>query len=292
MPNTRRGARRGSQNTETPRRSASRSDIYSGEAAREVSEKAVAESKRRQEEAGKMPFRFYLKQGDEKSFIILDEEPTFLRLEHEEWDERHKRMNYYGCISATDNCPACDALDHPSYLAMYLTIIDLTPFTTKNGDEIEFSKKLLVVKQSQHKTFWRRLDKSGSLRGTLFEAFKDKKTDPRIGNLEYIETLSEDDLQGYIREYEDHDGKQQVDDVEPYDYLELFPETTRESLEQVFGAAPAPGSTRQIQHELKDEFEDDEDEDETPFDGGRPARNRPTRGATERPARSAPRRRR
>jgi len=260
MPSSRRRST-SSDKPATRATSRTRSDVYSGKSAREESERVVAESKKRQEEAGKMPFRFYMNQNDEKSFIILDEEPKFLRWEHEEWDSRNKKMKYHGCISATDNCPACDSLEYRSYFAMYLTIIDLTPFTTKKGDDVEFSKKLLVVKQNQHKLFWRKFDKSGSLRGMLFDSFRDKKTDARIGGtIELAETLTEDELQDYVREYEDRDGKPQTEDVEPYDYLDLFPEVTLEDLEKTFGTAPAAGSSRQAAKELEDNFEEDNDE--------------------------------
>lgn len=263
MPSSRRSVRRtASDSREAPaqrRTSGSRSDVYSGSSAREESDRVVEDAKRRQQEAGKNPFRFYMNQGEEKSFIILDDEPTFLRWEHEEWDARNKRMNHYGCISATDNCPACDSLEYRSYFAMYLTVIDLTEFTTKKGDHVEFSKKLLVVKQNQHKLFWRKFDSKGSLRGMQFDAFRDKKTDARIGGtIELVDTLNEDELQDYVREYEDRDGKPQTEDVEPYDYLDLFPETTLESLEQVFGSAPAAGSAREVTKELEDSYEDEE----------------------------------
>lgn len=270
MPSSRRSVKRNASDTgaRSPRNartssvtpSRSRKDMYSGNTAREESERVVADAKRRQEESGKNPFRFYLNVGDEKSFIVLDDEPTFLRWEHEEWDDRNKRMNHYGCISATDNCPACDNLENKSYFAMYLTVIDLTPFDTKAGDHVEFSKKLLVVKSNQHKVFYRRFDKSGTLRGVVFDCFRDKKTDARIGGtLDYAEILEEDDLLGYVREYEDRDGKPQTTDIQPYDYLDMFPETTVASLEEIFGSAPAAGSAREATQELEDEYEDDED---------------------------------
>lgn len=259
-----------------------RRDTFTGASAREESERIVAEAKKRQADAGKMPFRFYMGTGDEKSFIILDEEPTFFRWEHEEWDKRNKRMNYHGCVTTTDNCPACDALEHRSYFAMYLTIIDLTPFTTKAGVEVEYSKKLLVVKQNQHKLFFRKFDRAGSLRGMLFDSFRDKKTDARIGGtLELAETLDEDELQEYIRVFDDRDGNEKTEDVNVYDYEDLFPETSVETLEKTFGVKPAAGSAREAQRELEDDYGSiskvDPDDDSTPFEGGKQV-NPPRRG--------------
>ena len=265
-----RGSARDSNTTQRgSSRSGSRSDIYSGNSAREESERVIEDAKRRQEEAGKNPFRFYLDVGDEKSFIILDDEPKFLRWEHEEWDARNKRMNHYGCVSATDNCPACDALEYKSYFAMYLTIIDLTRFKTKKTKEtVEFSKKLLVVKQNQHKVFWRKFDSAGSLRGMLVNSYRDKKNEARIGGtLDFGEVLTEDELEDYISEYEDRDGNLKTEDVEPYDYMDLFPETTLESLEDVFGSGPAAGSSREARRELKDEYDDDPITDPEPGKG-------------------------
>ncbi len=261
---------------------ARRRDVYTGSDAKEASEKAVADAKKRQEEAGKMPFRFYMNVGDEKSFIILDEEPQFTRWEHEEWDDRNKRMKYHGCIAEYDNCPACDNLEHRSYLAMYLTVIDLTPFTTKKGEDVEFSKKMLIVKQNQHKLFFRKAER-GTLRGWLVDAFRDKKTDARIGGqLDFAEQLTDDELADYEREYEDRDGKDQIDDVEPYDYQDLFPETTLESLEATFGANPAAGSSREAHRELNDNYDSDSDSD-APAKRGRATRT----GRAERTGRPA-----
>lgn len=300
MPTNTRRERTARRDTSSDSAPHVRTDIYSGAEAREESERVVADAKKRQAEAGKMPFRFYMNVGDEKQFIILDDEPTFLRWEHEEWvDGRGNKkghMNYHGCISATDNCPACDSLERSSYLAMYLTILDLTPFTTSKGDDVEFSKKLLVVKASQHKVFFRKLEKKGSLRGMLFDTFRDKKMEARIGGtLEQTETLTEDELKDYIREYEDRDGKKKTDDVEPYDYLDLFPETTIESLEKTFGTAPAAGSTREAKAELEDDWDEDPVKDPEP-DKGRVVKRgergtRPTR-ASRQADDSSPRRRR
>jgi hypothetical protein len=273
-----------------------RRDIYIGSEAREASEKAVADAKKRQEEAGKMPFRFYMSIGDEKSFIILDEEPSFMRWEHEEWDDRGKRMKYHGCIAEYDNCPACDNLEHRPYFAMYLSIIDLTPFTTKNGDNIEYSKKLLIVKQNQHKLFFRKAER-GTLRGWLVDTFRDKKTDARIGGqLDFAEQLTDAELTEYKRVYEDRDGKEQTEDVDPYDYEDLFPETTLQTLSASFGSAPAAGSSREVHRELNDNYDKAESDDSSTKRSrasrtGRPSRATRSDTASDTPTRSASSRR-
>ena len=197
-------------------------------------------------------------------------------------------MNHYGCVHATDNCPACDNLEKLPYFAMYLTVIDLTPFKTSKGERVEFSKKLLVVKSGQHKIFNRKVESEGTLRGLLFNSFKDEQMDPRIGGtIELDDTLDEEELEEYVREYKDRDGKVHEEDVQPFDYFKIFPETTVESLEEIFGSAPAAGSSREADRELRDDFGGDQHDDDPVRDPVRSSRKRESRDQSERGRRSS-----
>ncbi len=212
--------------------------------------------------------------GETRPIIVVDESPDFFAYEHSMQDPETKKWGFFKpCIKDWDNCPLCEHVGE-SYYALYLTVIDLTPYTLSNGTEIEFDRKLLVVKPSQHKKFMRRYEKEGTLRGAYFEMTRDKQMESSIGgDIEFVEMVDEDELSQYVRTWKDKDGKRQrVDCSEVLDYEELFKEPTRAELAALVGADPTPGSKEANDEELDDdpdgEWEDEEEEDEKdpPFD--------------------------
>ncbi|MGZ7145072.1 hypothetical protein ACXWOO_11940, partial [Streptococcus pyogenes] len=74
-------------------------------------------------------------------------------------------------------CPVCKADSKPSYFAAYLTVLDLTPYEKEDGTVIEWSKRLLVIKQAQQKKFVRIQEREGNLRGVIIAATRDRDTD-------------------------------------------------------------------------------------------------------------------
>lgn len=199
----------------------------------------------------RMPFRFRVPAGQEASFIVLDESPDFFRYEHATKDQQGKwGSTFHPCIAEVDDCPVCRVTGTPGYYAMYFTVIDLRPYTDSKGNQIDFSRKLLVVKPAQHKKFLRaytRLQQEyGTMRGAIFDVARDSSTDAAIGNdisLSNDEPLTEDELHEYVRYWTDKDGKEQQEDCfTVFDYDALFPAVTREQLERAVGASPTPGS--------------------------------------------------
>ena len=233
---------------------------YSGKAGFDKAEEEVRKNKERakqRQEGGHMPFRFFVSPGDTKEFIVVDDDPTFFRYEHNLKDPHtHKWSVHTGCVKEFDNCPVCEAEGKESYYAMYLTIIDLTPFKDRKGNKHEFSRKLLVVKAGQQKKFQRALakaEKEGmTLRGALFETTRDGDRESAIGNdIELIEWLSEEELLEYERTWKDQNGKSQTEKAhEPFDYEKLFPETTAKELRATVGGSPTPGSREADEEEL------------------------------------------
>lgn len=252
--------------------------FYRGSAGREKAEEELARSKAKadaRKEAGAQPFRFKVGVGENTSFVVVDDEPEFYRFEHNLKDPATQRWNIFtGCVKEWDNCPVCQTKDvRESYYALYLTVIDFTPFTTRDGTKVEYSRKLLVVKPGQQKKFHRafaKAQKDGrTLRGAIFTTTRDGDKDSSIGNdIELDEFMEEDELLEYVRTWKDKEGKKHTENCsEPYDYEKMFAEPDTESLRAIVGAAPAPGSRAHEEKELgsrrprpRASEEDDEDE--------------------------------
>lgn len=244
------------------RSNSGRPAFYRGEEGRRRADEELVKDKQKQaarKEAQNMPFRFRIAPDSSTQFIVVDDAPDFFRFEHNMknpatgfWD------TFTGCVAEWDNCPVCEAAGKDPYYAMYLTVIDLTPFSTKDGTKHEFSRKLLVVKPAQQKKFHRLYNKFAAegltLRGALFEATRDSDKDSSIGNeLEYIEHVSEEEMQDYVREWTDRDKKRHTENCsEAYDYEKLFEAPDTEKLRAIVGGRPTPGS-RQHDREAMEE---------------------------------------
>lgn len=233
------------------------------------------------------PFRLYLKSGDTKEIVILDDalEDLFFTYEHNLKNPQSGYWDIYtGCTKENQVCPVCEGTNRESYYALMLSVIDFTPYTDRKGVEHEFSRKLMCVKPAQIGKFLRFVKKKGTLRGAVFELSRDGDSDPQIGNdIEFVEFMEEDELSSYERTWEDREGKLHTEDCsEVYDYDALFPAVTNEELAKfVGGGAAVAGSSREAEEELDDDMEadedlEDEDQDDTPWDAEEkaPARTR------------------
>ncbi len=220
------------------------------------------------------PHRFYVPVGETREIIIVDEEPDFFRNEHNLRNPSTKRFDLFTpCIDESANCPVCAASDKPAYFAMYLTVIDTTPFETRAGDEVEWSKKLLVVKPAQQKKIARLLEQHGTLRGMRLAMTRDGDKDAAIGNdIEFIDFVSEDELADYVDEYTDKDGEvHEVIGDEPFDYEAIYPDMTEKQLKAIAGGASSVGNRddddraigrkRSSSRRTRDEEEEEEDEE-------------------------------
>ncbi len=261
-------------NDRTSRRPAAsaapRSAFFRGAAGMQRTDEELAHAKQKADErraAGSNPFRFRVSVGETKQIIIVDDKPDFFMYEHALKDsEGNWGKLFSGCVKTFDNCPVCQEQGKESYYAMVLTCIDLTPFSTRDGTKVEFSRKLLIVKPAQQKKFLRFYAKEGTLRGALFEMTRDGDKDSSIGSdIDFVEFVPEEELSTYVRKWKDRDGKQVVDNCdEPYEYEKLFEEPDTEKLRALVGGKPAPGSRASNERELG---------------AAAPARRTPTRGA-------------
>ena len=291
---------------------------YRGAAGRQQMEEEQKRSEARREAnkaRSNQPFRFWCPAGETRQIVIVDEAPDFFRYEHALKDKRSGRYDIYvPCIDEHANCPVCPAEEKPSYFGMYLTIIDLTPYDNADGDEVEWSKKILLAKPAQQKKINRLYEKHGTLRGMVLDMTRDGKKDAAIGNdIEFVEFMEEDELETYVTEYTDKDGKvHEVVGFEPYDYDEIFPDMAEDQLSKLAGiTGGSVGNRGDDDREIgrrprrlgrgsnKDEEEEerrparqasrrgarDEEEEERPVRGRRVARDEEEEEEEQRPAR-------
>jgi hypothetical protein len=246
-----------------------RANVLRGEAGRQQVEEELAKQKARKEAAQNrtnQPFRLYVKPGTTKEVIVLDEAPDWYMYEHQLQDPQTKRWNIFtGCLTEKNDCPVCKSVGREGYYALVLSVIDLEPYTTRDGKTVEWSRKLMVVKTSQIKKFVRRFDNEGSLRGAVFELSRDGDKEPATGSdIELVEFVDEDELKSYKRSWKDREGKTHKEDCSvPFDYEKIFEEPTYEGLAKLIGVNPnLPGSDAEADEELDDENDWDEEEDE------------------------------
>lgn len=253
--------------------SSGRSLGYRGAEGRKRAEEERKRSDARRKAGGSnQPFRFFMRPGETKELILLDEEPDFFMFEH---NMKNPQTGKWGmtlpCLKDVENCPICENTDSTSYYAMFFTVIDLTEYTDTKGEKHEFSRKLLCVKSSQHKKFLRLYNKHKSLRGIVLEMTRDGDKDAAIGNdIEYVETIAEEELRKYVKTFKDREGNSKEEKCyEVYDYDAIFEVPDKAVLEDLVGAAPSPGSTRQVEEELgsDDDSEWEDADDDLPWDG-------------------------
>lgn len=202
-------------------------------------EKAAAEKAARAAMSGGGR-RFFMMPGESKDVIIVDHEITFMRHEHTVRGPDGKWNIHCECIAETENCPVCAAYpDKRPYFAIYLTVIDLTPFDTRDGEHVEWSKKLLVIKLGQQKKIVRKFETHGTLRGLSLRMSRDGDKESSIGNdWEELGFYSEEDLETFVNTYKDSQGKEvTVYGSEPLDYNEIMPEQTFQQLSTLVGGS-------------------------------------------------------
>lgn len=170
---------------------------------------------------GNIPFRLWLKPGEERKYIILDDQPTFF-YEHNWQGASGKFDQYARCIQDTnESCPLCKELGKEGYYVMMLTVLDINTYTDKQGKRHTASRKLLPVKTGMQPKFQRKVyDKyNKSMRGVRVIATRDGDKDANIGNdIETEGKMSEAQLNAFAKKH-----KLKPEELQPIDYAKAFP---------------------------------------------------------------------
>lgn len=207
----------------------------------------MEEEQKRQEAAkearkarGFEPFRFWTPVTETRQIVIIDDAPDFFRYEHALKDKRSGRYdNYLPCINEDANCPVCSVSEKPAYFGMYLTVLDLTAYENKDGKEVTWSKKIMVVKPAQQKKIARLFEKHGTTRGMILDMTRDGDKDASIGNdIEFVDFMDEAELDTYYETYKDKEGKTvEIIGSEIFDYDKIYPEMTEKQLATIAGVS-------------------------------------------------------
>ena len=238
-------------------------------------QKAKERSERRQA-LWSQPRRFWMPPNSEREIIILDREPWAFRYEHALMNaETEKRDFFVPCIGENEDCPACHVDDREGAYVMYLSVLDLEPWTTRAGELVEYSRRLFVVKARQQNTYKRKYDalkeQGKTLRGCKVTLYRDDQKTPVTGNeVEWHGRAGERTLEEYVNEYTNKKGKHIVEHLgQPFDYEKLFPPMSRDELANLVGYNVAtPGSAKEAEDVDDDVDGWDHDDTDTPWDDG------------------------
>lgn len=146
----------------------------------------------------RVPFRFWLKQGTERKILFLtdgDEAPVIEEHQYQAMKRgRPSWDNYLTCLKLLgETCPMCafsKDVDkfHASKVQLF-TILDLTPWKNKDGQEQAFTKKVLAVKRRTQEIIARkyisRLDEGQTLKGASFKVFRSNDSKSPAAGTEY-----------------------------------------------------------------------------------------------------------
>jgi hypothetical protein len=201
-------------------------------------------------------FTFYLKSGERKNLLFLDDAQIAV------WEAKI-RVNgnwqrYTADTSNPDDPLVLAAASKKIYLSMveYYTVLDLTPYTGKDGKERKYSKRALAVPKTMQEMIARRRNEvGGNLTGCMFTVVRDGEKSAACGNDWSFQKKV--DLQKEIAS-----GKLQADVVKPYDFMELLKPansaTVRSALSAMLGTVGTEPQTFSRDSLAADPFSSDE----------------------------------
>lgn len=241
--------------------------MFTGESTFEHADKANAEAKARGA-FSPLQKRFYLPQGKSAEMLILDKKIEVGAYEHDLPIPGKKFKKYVPCIAAIPgmNCPLCRAGDIRHY-RMFVTVLDLSGYTTKKGTVVARSKKLMAINQGD-KEKWQNIQNDvlathGTMRGTyIFMQRPNEQRSSRNGEPTAVagsggriwQHMSEPEIvKAYGHKAVIDNGKvvrPANDDITPYNFAQdVFPFPDEEfvaGLEAAYGAGiPATGEQQE-----------------------------------------------
>lgn len=219
--------------------------------------KALQEARSNQR---RMPLRFSMKATDGlRRVVVLDTgENAFGLYEWDIWDNNAKQSQThiaspynFDPIQRWVDTKAGKHINASKSLKLFLTVMDLQPFVDKNGNERQYSKKLLVLKGSAREQMARYAEQVGNIRGLVLDMDRSGDKSPSTGIPQLIlegagvMRLTEEEI---LSEF-GHEERKRDDgtvyakansDCYPYAYTELFEEPNLEDQARLFGIEYVP----------------------------------------------------
>lgn len=238
------------------------------------------------------PFRLWVPKGESRETIILDYNINNMAVVPEHSIKQGNSYIQEVCIADHADCPLCKQASNKNSnvskrkITRFLTVLDLTPFTSPKGIEYKYSKKLVPITSKDQiipLNEWLEENPDGFIRGKVVKWVRSEGDKPPSCGLPLIKTktYTEEELIkrfGHL-EVRSQDGskvfKEENEDIMPYDYDEEFAPKTDDELLETYGGQPTIGSKAFFkQQALQDELDEDdladdpwetEDDDEIPF---------------------------
>lgn len=237
-----------------------------------MKEKAKVEETKQKErrERGNI-FRYFIKRGTEADLVILDDQLDFAINEHTIYDPRDKSREHVSCPKDWEVCPICqlahkdkNSVYKDSVYTAFLTVLDLTPWTDKQGVEHEYSVRLLPLKGEVRTRFFKYAERYETLRGLRITMIRDEGEKSAATGTPF-EVVKQYDEAKMVKLFghpavKSRDGKELVAEngrLQPVDYGKMFPIPDGEDLRKRYGGDPVPGSAAERRAAFDDDGEDD-----------------------------------
>lgn len=128
------------------------------------------------------PDRFWVKAGEKKLFVFVDDEPFGIHEHNPRINGDFK--NWTTCLQGVYEDVACCALfgAQSRYYVGYYTVIDLSEWQDKKGNKHQYEIKYLPAKLKTLKKFQRKKGERGSLVGAIYSSVREDAKSPNVGD--------------------------------------------------------------------------------------------------------------
>lgn len=190
----------------------------------------LTEAEEQEKSNRKGPSRIWLKPDTHRKVMFLTDRPDCF-WEHCVGLGGKFAGNWYTCLgdAGPESCPLCMYGDRPYYVGMF-SVVDLEPWTDKNGTERKNVKKILAAKKEQLKVFRSKLEARGSLAGCIYSFFRPSDRAANIGtDFEFLEKIGPEALLDYFKDEIARYAERKANFIEPFNIAELYkPKSAKE----------------------------------------------------------------
>ena len=193
----------------------------------------------------------WVAKGDTRRIVILDVKPIVKLHFHIDAGAKYEKVP---CISEHDSCPICEVAGQGSRFGkqkgyIIVTVLDLTPWTTKDGKEMKYTKKIWAIEtEAQRNIVAKYLEKYGTTRGLVLDLTRSgAKGEGSSGSAMYEDFISEQQIKDNFTnpEYKNDEGKvlkPAGEDTRVFDYGKLFTLPTANDLRRKYNLSAPFGS--------------------------------------------------